>query len=165
MFAGNADNEREIVEEAGELRQLIGLDSGYTPEAVAQALGVNVSTVYRWLQSGQLGGKQIGKQWRTTVEEVREFIERQDLAKKVLRDAREELRRVRKLRPEKKWRIERCEMCKIPIVTDGIEDAFGNSVVEYSSEGVALFSCRECRNDLLDMLRGEARHADEIPLE
>src|SRR6266545_7431490 len=119
--------------EAFRLQYALGLHTGYGPEVVAQALSVNVSTVYRWLQYGQLHGTQIGKLWRVTAEDLGEFIRRQDENRDKIRRAKNELRRMLKLRPSQHWRIETCAMCGSPIVTDGSVDSMGRSVSRYSS--------------------------------
>src|SRR6266498_2014618 len=78
-----------------------------TVDEVAQMLGVNASTVLRWLNSGDLLGFQLGKQWRIAESDIEEFIEgqRQRQAKKVgrlraQRSAREELRRRQRIEPD-----------------------------------------------------------------
>lgn len=49
----------------------------HTPEEVAKLLKLDVSTVYRWLNAGKLGGLQFGKKWRIRDEDLRDFIEQQ----------------------------------------------------------------------------------------
>jgi excisionase family DNA binding protein len=41
-----------------------------TPEEVAEVLGIGIGTVYRKLQSGDLAGFQLGRQWRVPPTEV-----------------------------------------------------------------------------------------------
>ncbi len=47
-----------------------------TPEEVADILEVSVGAVYRRLQSGDLAGFQLGRQWRIPREEVEKFRRR-----------------------------------------------------------------------------------------
>jgi len=47
-----------------------------TPEQVAEILDVSVGVVYRRLQSGDLAGFQLGRQWRIPREEVEKFLQR-----------------------------------------------------------------------------------------
>lgn len=47
-----------------------------TPEQVAEILEVSVGVVYRRLQSGDLAGFQLGRQWRIPPEEVEKFRRR-----------------------------------------------------------------------------------------
>jgi excisionase family DNA binding protein len=55
-----------------------------TPEYVAELLGLDVSTVYRWLNAGKLGGLQFGKKWRVTDDDLKDFV-RDQKAKQRLR--------------------------------------------------------------------------------
>src|SRR5437773_8193150 len=140
-YAGNDEDVEGPSFEARELQRSLGLDQGYRPEDVGQALDVNVTTVYRWLHSGLLDGMQFGKQWRVTVDDVRAFVHRQENERKRLRTAQEELRRIKKLRPDRKWRIENCAMCDAPLVTDGGSSPTGQSLVRYSADGEEFFAC------------------------
>ncbi|HEX5414048.1 MAG TPA: helix-turn-helix domain-containing protein [Chloroflexota bacterium] len=47
-----------------------------TPEEAAEVLGVTVGTVYKRLQSGDLAGFQLGRQWRIPPEELQKLIDR-----------------------------------------------------------------------------------------
>jgi excisionase family DNA binding protein len=48
-----------------------------SPEEVATLLGIDPSTVYRWLASGILDGLRLGKKWRISSEQMEEFRQRQ----------------------------------------------------------------------------------------
>lgn len=48
-----------------------------TPEEAAEALGVGVGTVYRKLQSGDLAGFQLGRQWRIPPAELEKLRQRE----------------------------------------------------------------------------------------
>ena len=48
-----------------------------SPEEVAGLLGVDASTVYRWLHSGVLGGLQLGKKWQISPSDMKEFLRRE----------------------------------------------------------------------------------------
>jgi excisionase family DNA binding protein len=48
-----------------------------TPEEVADYLGTGVGSVYRKLQSGDLGGFQLGRQWRIPPAELQKFLQRE----------------------------------------------------------------------------------------
>lgn len=47
-----------------------------TPEQAADILGVSVGAVYRRLQSGDLAGFQLGRQWRIPPDEIEKFLRR-----------------------------------------------------------------------------------------
>lgn len=47
-----------------------------TPEEAAEALGVSVGTIYKRLQSGDLAGFQLGRQWRIPPEELQKMLDR-----------------------------------------------------------------------------------------
>jgi excisionase family DNA binding protein len=127
--------------EAGQLQRQLGLDEGFAPESVATALSVNISTIYRWLQSGRLKGKQVGKQWRITSGNVAELVETQERERQRMISARNDLRLAKKLKPGKEWRIETCVICEGPIVTDGGETTAGRNVLSYSPDGDELYAC------------------------
>jgi excisionase family DNA binding protein len=48
-----------------------------TPEEAAEQLGVGVATVYRKLQSGDLAGFQLGRQWRIPPAELVKLQQRE----------------------------------------------------------------------------------------
>jgi excisionase family DNA binding protein len=50
----------------------------WSPREIAEKLHVNVSTVTRWITSGQLKAIRAGKQWRVADSAIREFVERQE---------------------------------------------------------------------------------------
>lgn len=129
--------------EARELRRGLGLDQGYSPESVAQALDVNISTVYRWLQSGQLKGKQFGKQWTISFEEVKDFTLKQQKSRETNIAANRALQRIQRIRPDEEWRLESCVICGLPIVTDGAESPEGREVAVRDSQGNVFFACSD----------------------
>ncbi len=47
------------------------------PTEFARATGVSRAQVYRWIYSGQLRAKQVGRIWLIPVEEITEFFERE----------------------------------------------------------------------------------------
>jgi len=47
-----------------------------TPEQVAEVLEISIGSVYRHLQSGDLAGFQLGRQWRIPREEIEKFRRR-----------------------------------------------------------------------------------------
>jgi excisionase family DNA binding protein len=47
-----------------------------TPEEAAEVLGVSVGTIYKRLQSGDLAGFQLGRNWRIPPEELQKMIDR-----------------------------------------------------------------------------------------
>lgn len=47
-----------------------------TPEEAAEVLGVGVGTIYKRLQSGDLAGFQLGRNWRIPPEELQKMIDR-----------------------------------------------------------------------------------------
>jgi excisionase family DNA binding protein len=47
-----------------------------TPEQVAEILELSVGAVYRRLQTGDLAGFQLGRQWRIPRDEVEKFRQR-----------------------------------------------------------------------------------------
>ena len=47
-----------------------------TPEQAAEILGVSVGSVYRRLQTGDLAGFQLGRQWRIPPDELEKFRRR-----------------------------------------------------------------------------------------
>ena len=47
-----------------------------TPEEAAEVLGVSVATIYKRLQSGDLAGFQLGRNWRIPPEELQKMIDR-----------------------------------------------------------------------------------------
>lgn len=46
----------------------------YTVEEVAELCRVNVQTVRIWLRTGKLNGTKIGRSWRCSRSDLREFI-------------------------------------------------------------------------------------------
>ena len=49
----------------------IMLQDGFITTAVAaDAMGVNVSTVYRWVKTGQIVGTRVGRSWYVRVEDL-----------------------------------------------------------------------------------------------
>lgn len=48
-----------------------------TPEETAEVLGISVGTVYRKLQSGDLAGFQLGRQWRIPPAEIHKLVQRE----------------------------------------------------------------------------------------
>lgn len=49
----------------------IMLQDGFITTAVAaEAMGVNVSTVYRWVKTGQIVGTRVGRSWYVRVEDL-----------------------------------------------------------------------------------------------
>jgi DNA binding domain, excisionase family len=156
-----------------ELQRALGLNQGYAPEEVAQALGVNVSTVYRWLQSGKLQGKQVGKQWRITADDVTRLVESQESERQRFIDAKLELRLAKKVKSDKEWSIQSCVICKGPIVTDGQQTPLGRDNLVYSPDGQELYACPwpyDCY-DRLNVLLGytsaevPAVEPEDIPFE
>ncbi len=49
-------------------------DRFYAPAEVAEYLSVNVQTVRRWIQAGELRAYRIGRFWRVSREQVEEFL-------------------------------------------------------------------------------------------
>ncbi len=49
-------------------------DRFYSPAEVAEYLSVNVQTVRRWIQAGELGAYRIGRFWRVSTEQMEEFL-------------------------------------------------------------------------------------------
>ncbi len=47
----------------------------YTVEEIAEILQLDVVTVRRYLSQGDMKGAKIGKSWRVTEEELKEFVE------------------------------------------------------------------------------------------
>ena len=45
----------------------------YSARAVAQMLGLNERTILRWLRSGKIRGKKLGKQWWISRSDLNEF--------------------------------------------------------------------------------------------
>lgn len=60
----------KIVEGGGNMSDL----KLYTPEEVAKILKVTPRTVRGYLRKGELKGAKIGREWRVTEEQVREFL-------------------------------------------------------------------------------------------
>ena len=53
------------------VRSLLKQYANYlTPEEAAEVLGISLGTVYRKLQSGDLAGFQLGRQWRIPPAEI-----------------------------------------------------------------------------------------------
>lgn len=52
------------------------LEPYLTPREIMDLLFIGKNTVYQLLNSGQLKGFRVGKQWRVTREELRRFAER-----------------------------------------------------------------------------------------
>jgi len=49
----------------------IMLQDGFITTAIAaEAMGVNVSTVYRWVKTGQIVGTRVGRSWYVRVEDL-----------------------------------------------------------------------------------------------
>lgn len=49
----------------------IMLQDGFiTTATAAEAMGVNVSTVYRWVKTGQIVGTRVGRSWYVRVEDL-----------------------------------------------------------------------------------------------
>ncbi len=46
----------------------------YTPEEVAEILKLKVTTIRKYLGQGDLKGSKIGRVWRITEEDLKEFI-------------------------------------------------------------------------------------------
>lgn len=42
----------------------------YTPEEVSQMVGITPATIRRWLKTGELAGKKVGRSWFISQEEV-----------------------------------------------------------------------------------------------
>lgn len=47
----------------------------YTAEEVAEILKLDIVTVRRYLALGQMKGAKIGKSWRVTEDDLKEFVE------------------------------------------------------------------------------------------
>ena len=50
------------------------------PEWVAEQLGIDKNTVYRYLQEGSLPGLQLGRKWLVSERRLAEFLERVERA-------------------------------------------------------------------------------------
>lgn len=50
----------------------------YTADEAAGILGVNVATLRRYLQSGALPARKIGRQWRITDQALNDFVHQYD---------------------------------------------------------------------------------------
>lgn len=48
----------------------------YTPEEAAQILKLSTRTIREYLRIGKITGAKIGKEWRITEEQIREFLDR-----------------------------------------------------------------------------------------
>ena len=46
----------------------------YSPKEVQEMLGISQTTVYRWLESGQLPAVKIGKLWRIPADALEEML-------------------------------------------------------------------------------------------
>ena len=55
-------------------------DRFYSPAEVAEYLSVNVQTVRRWIQAGELGTYRIGRFWRVSREQVEEFLKAHEVS-------------------------------------------------------------------------------------
>lgn len=56
---------------------MAGIEKYYKPEYVAEQLGVEVLTVYRWCEKGRLGGIKLhNRYWRISETDLQEFIEK-----------------------------------------------------------------------------------------
>jgi excisionase family DNA binding protein len=52
-------------------QRAIMLQDGYiTTAEAAEAMGVNVSTVYRWVKTGQIVGTRVGRSWYVRTEDL-----------------------------------------------------------------------------------------------
>ena len=51
-------------------------DTLLTPPQVAQRLQVNERTVTQWLRKGHLRGFKIGKEWRVSLRDLEDFLEK-----------------------------------------------------------------------------------------
>jgi excisionase family DNA binding protein len=110
------------------MTNIYGLVSDWiTPEQVSESLDVDVTTVYRWLNTGMLKGFQLGKTWRISEPDVLTFVQeekhRQErkIAKRVaLRDARRTLKRRKDESPQEAWGIRECDYCGLPFVTNEV---------------------------------------------
>jgi transposase-like protein len=61
---------------------------GYLPASVAaRAIGVNPTTVYRWVERGVVQGKRIGKSWFVLVDDLLELHEAAPAIQKAIRQA------------------------------------------------------------------------------
>jgi len=47
----------------------------YSPKEVMERLGISQTTIYRWLESGQLPAVKIGKLWRIPVDALEELLD------------------------------------------------------------------------------------------
>lgn len=61
---------------ASAIRKLIDADSSYSFGQVAKALGVNVSTVWRWALSEKLPSIKVGGRRYVSSADLQEFVER-----------------------------------------------------------------------------------------
>ena len=48
----------------------------YSLQEVGEMLGLSVITLRKYLKSGKLKGSKLGKSWRVTEEEIREYYEK-----------------------------------------------------------------------------------------
>lgn len=49
----------------------------YTPQEVANILGIDRRTIYRWLEEGKVKATRVGKRfWRVTAEDLQELMTR-----------------------------------------------------------------------------------------
>ncbi len=55
-------------------------DRFYSAAEVAEYLSVNVQTVRRWIQAGELGAYKIGRFWRVSREQVEEFLKAHEVS-------------------------------------------------------------------------------------
>ncbi len=49
------------------------MDEYYTTREVAQMLKLDETTILKWLRAGKLRGKKLGKQWRISKDDFKEF--------------------------------------------------------------------------------------------
>lgn len=47
-----------------------------TPKEAAEILGISPSTLMHWLRQNKLKGVKVGKYWRISEDEIREFIKK-----------------------------------------------------------------------------------------
>lgn len=47
----------------------------YTPKEISEILQVTERTVYRWIDQGHLKAVKLGKLWRITEDEFKQFLE------------------------------------------------------------------------------------------
>src|SRR5579864_862017 len=140
---------RQPSERARALREKLFPSDGYNVVDVGHVLGVDSSTVRRYIRDGELIAAKVGKEYIVTEQDLCDYVERQIARKReqqrigrVKREVEAHYQQVRGTVAAHRWRYTTCYDCASPVMLhyDGFDE--GDGVYIWSGQcGVCGQSC------------------------